>query len=57
MEKHTSAKGEILRATGHLLIEKGYDIRVFDLINPGTSHGYNPFSYIRDDKDVLKGRP
>ena len=53
----TDAKGEILRATGHLLIEKGYDIRVFDLINPGTSHGYNPFSYIRDDKDVLKGRP
>ena len=29
-------------------------MRVFDLINPETSFCYNPFAYVRDDKDVLK---
>lgn len=47
-------KGEILRDTGHLLKAKGYDIKVLDLINPQRSHGYNPFAYLQDDKDVLK---
>lgn len=47
-------KGEILRDTGELLKEKGYDIRVLDLINTEKSHGFNPFSYLRDEKDVLK---
>ena len=32
----------------------GYEVRVFDLINPDTSFGYNPFEYVKDDKDVLK---
>lgn len=47
-------KGEILRDTGHLLKAKGYDIKVLDLIHPHRSHGYNPFVYLQDDKDVLK---
>lgn len=47
-------KGEILRDTGELLKEKGYDIRVLDLIHTEKSHGFNPFSYLRDEKDVLK---
>lgn len=47
-------KGEILRDTGHLLEKEGYVIRVVDLINMERSHGYNPFKYIQDDKDVLK---
>ena len=47
-------KGEILRDTGNLLEKEGYVIKVFDLINMHKSHGYNPFSYIQDDKDVLK---
>lgn len=47
-------KGEILRDTGHLLREKGYEIRVLDLINQERSHGYNPFTYLRDDADVMK---
>ena len=47
-------KGEILRDTGHLLEEKGYEIRVIDLINMERSYGYNPFQYLRDEKDVLK---
>lgn len=47
-------KGEMLRSTGYLLKEEGYDIKVFDLIRPRQSDGYNPFTYIRDDPDVLK---
>lgn len=47
-------KGEMLRSTGYLLQEEGYDIKVFDLIHPNQSDGYNPFTYIRDEPDVLK---
>lgn len=47
-------KGEILRDTGVLLEKEGYVIKVIDLINMNHSHGYNPFAYIHDDKDVLK---
>ncbi|MCX6831709.1 MAG: type IV secretory system conjugative DNA transfer family protein, partial [candidate division Zixibacteria bacterium] len=47
-------KGEILRDMGNLLVQKGYEIRVLDLINLERSHGYNPFAYLHDDKDVLK---
>lgn len=50
----TDPKGELLRATGGLLKEQGYDVKVFDLINPENSDGYNPFVYLRDEKDVLK---
>lgn len=45
---------KILRDTGNLLRQQGYEIRVLDLINLNRSHGYNPFAYLRDDKDVLK---
>lgn len=47
-------KGEMLRSTDYLLKDEGYDIKVFDLIHPRQSDGYNPFTYIRDDPDVLK---
>ena len=50
----TDPKGELLRKTGGLLEREGYEVRVFDLINPETSFCYNPFAYVRDDKDVLK---
>jgi len=50
----TDPKGELLRDTGHLLTSKGYEVKVFDLINMNQSFCYNPFQYIRDDKDVLK---
>ena len=50
----TDPKGELLRATGSLLKEKGYEVKVFDLINPEKSDCYNPFVYLRDEKDVLK---
>ncbi|PKM90793.1 MAG: TRAG family protein [Firmicutes bacterium HGW-Firmicutes-12] len=45
-------KGEILRDTGNLLKGKGYEIKVLDLINMHLSHCYNPFAYLKDDKDV-----
>ena len=35
-------------------MREGDEVRVFDLINPETSFCYNPFAYVRDDKDVLK---
>jgi type IV secretion system protein VirD4 len=47
-------KGEILRDTGSLLKARGYEIKVLDLINMHLSHCYNSFSYLQDDKDVLK---
>ena len=47
-------KGELLRATAPLLLEQGYDVKVFNLINPDESDGYNPFTYIRNDEDVIK---
>ena len=47
-------KGEMLRSIAPLLIEKDYDIRVFNLIEPENSDGYNPFVYIRKDEDVIK---
>lgn len=47
-------KGEQLRDVGNLLEKEGYVIKVVDLINMNRSHCYNPFRYIKDDKDVLK---
>ena len=47
-------KGEILRDTGTLLEQNGYEVRVLDIINMEKSHGYNPFVYLRDDNDVQK---
>ena len=50
----TDPKGENLRDTGCLLLEKGYEVRVLDFINMEKSHCYNPFVYLKDDNDVQK---
>ena len=50
----TDPKAEILRKTGRYLLRQGYEVRVFDLIDPSASFCYNPFIYVRDDKDVLQ---
>ena len=50
----TDPKGEILRKTGGYLKRVGYEVRVFDLLNPDASFCYNPFRYVRDDKEVLQ---
>ncbi len=47
-------KGEILRDTGNLLKEKGYEIKVIDLIDMEKSHCYNPFVYIKNDNDIQR---
>ncbi len=47
-------KGEILRDTGYLLEEKGYKIKILDLINMEKSDCYNPFVYIKDDNDIQR---
>lgn len=47
-------KGENLRDTGYLLKEKGYNLKVLDLLNMEKSHCYNPFVYLKTDNDVQK---
>ena len=50
----TDPKSEVLLATGGYLKEQGYDVRVLNLVNLEQSDAYNPFRYLRDEKDVLK---
>lgn len=47
-------KGELLRDTGYLMEQKGYEVRVLDLLDMTRSHCYNPFVYLRDDNDVQR---
>lgn len=47
-------KGEIIRDTGHLLEQKGYEVRVLDLITMSRSHCYNPFVYLQNDNDIQR---
>ena len=50
----TDPKGELLRTVAPLLLQEGYVIRVFDLVDMAHSDCFNPFAYIRTDTDVLK---
>ena len=50
----TDPKMEVLIKTGGWLKRNGYDIRVLNLVNLTESDGYNPFRYIRDEKDALR---
>lgn len=45
-------KGELLRDSGGLLRESGYDVRVLDLLHMEKSHCYNPFVYLTNDNEV-----
>lgn len=47
-------KGEILRDTGYMLEQKGFEVKVLDLINMNLSYGYNPFKYLKTDNDVQR---
>lgn len=49
----TDPSGELLESMGSFLKEKGYDIRVFNLVQMDHSHCYNPFHYIRNEEGVL----
>ncbi len=47
-------KAELFRSCGGLLRDEGYEIKVLDLLNMENSHCYNPFSYIKNDNDVMR---
>lgn len=50
----TDPKGELVRAVAPFLLQQGYVVKVFDLIEPSHSNSYNPFRYIRKDSDVFR---
>lgn len=50
----TDPKGTILEEVGKLLQKNGYKIKVLNTINFSRSMKYNPFAYIRSEKDILK---
>lgn len=50
----TDPKGELVRAVAPFLLQQGYVVKVFDLIDPAHSDSYNPFRYIRKDSDVFR---
>ena len=50
----TDPKGSILEECGNLLLDRGYVIKVVNTIDFKKSMKYNPFVYIRSEKDILK---
>ena len=50
----TDPKGTVLIEVGKLLQRGGYRIKVLNTINFKKSMRYNPFAYIRSEKDILK---
>ena len=50
----TDPKGTILVEVGKMLEKNGYKIKVLNTINFAKSMHYNPFAYIRSEKDILK---
>lgn len=50
----TDPKGEILRSCGQMLRDNGYNVKVINLLEMDKSDCYNPFSYIREETDIIK---
>lgn len=50
----TDPKGSIICECGMALLKKGYKIKIFNTINFKKSMHYNPFVYIKSEKDILK---
>ena len=50
----TDPKGTIVIECGKMLEKNGYDIKVLNTINFNKSMKYNPFAYLRSEKDILK---
>lgn len=50
----TDPKGTIVLECGKMLEENGYEIKILNTINFKKSMKYNPFAYIRSEKDILK---
>ena len=50
----TDPKGTVLVECGKMLLKNGYKVKVLNTINFKKSMHYNPFAYIRSEKDILK---
>ncbi len=50
----TDPKGSVVVECGQLLVREGYKIKILNTINFSKSMHYNPFAYIRSEKDILK---
>lgn len=50
----TDPKGTLILETGSLLVRAGYRVKVLNTINFKKSMHYNPFAYLRSEKDILK---
>ena len=50
----TDPKGDIVVSCGHALQKNGYQIKILNSLNFKKSMHYNPFAYIRSEKDILK---
>ncbi len=47
-------KGTLVTDCGQMLIDHGYDLKVLNTVNFKKSMRYNPFAYIKSEKDILK---
>ena len=50
----TDPKGTVIVECGKMLLKNGYKVKVLNTINFKKSMHYNPFAYIRSEKDILK---
>lgn len=50
----TDPKGSIVVECGKMLLRNGYGIKILNTINFKKSMHYNPFAYVRSEKDILK---
>lgn len=50
----TDPKGTLINECGKMLYDNGYEIKVLNTINFKKSMKYNPFAYIKSEKDILK---
>lgn len=48
----TDPKGLLVRETGKMLEEHGYQVKVFDLVNLTNSDMFNPFNYMKSELDI-----
>ena len=50
----TDPKGTIVLECGQAMLKNGYKVKILNTINFKKSMHYNPFSYVRSEKDILK---
>ena len=50
----TDPKGTIVIECGKMLEDNGYEIKILNTINFKKSMKYNPFAYLKSEKDILK---